>query len=159
MNDELTCTMPHVSIVSINLLCQPLKEGKLGMSPTGSLESNIHYLPSYFYLQRTMYRRLHSVSVLKWKLLSWPKSLDRRQGLVLSIGPNWVGSTWRRRQNPVSRMMCVLNEKRTMVNVQKDNNHTFRMTVFSGEYCRVISKNNLKRYKCKSESKSSGWPL
>jgi hypothetical protein len=26
----------------------------------------------------------------------------RRQSLTLSIGPSWVGSTWRRRKNPVS---------------------------------------------------------
>jgi hypothetical protein len=31
-----------------------------------------------------------------------------RYGLTLSIVPNWVGSTWRWRQNPVSEM-CVLN--------------------------------------------------
>jgi hypothetical protein len=28
--------------------------------------------------------------------------------LALSTGPNWVGSTWRRRQNPVSETLCVL---------------------------------------------------
>jgi hypothetical protein len=31
--------------------------------------------------------------------------------IVLSIGLNWVGSTWRRRQNPVSETLCVLNKK------------------------------------------------
>jgi hypothetical protein len=45
----------------------------------------------------------------------------RRQGLALWIGPNRVGSTWRRRQNPVSETFCVLNKKGTMDNVQKQN--------------------------------------
>jgi hypothetical protein len=30
-----------------------------------------------------------------------------RQGLALSIGPNWVGSTWRWKQNPVSETLCL----------------------------------------------------
>jgi hypothetical protein len=30
----------------------------------------------------------------------------RRYGLAPSIGPNWVGYTWRRRQNPVSETLC-----------------------------------------------------
>jgi hypothetical protein len=30
-----------------------------------------------------------------------------RQGLALSIGPNCVGFTWRRRQNPVSETFCL----------------------------------------------------
>jgi hypothetical protein len=48
--------------------------------------------------------------------------LVSREGLAPSIGPNWIGNTWRRRQNPVSEMLCVLNKNRTMVNVQKQNN-------------------------------------
>jgi hypothetical protein len=27
------------------------------------------------------------------------------QGLALSIGPTWVGSSWRRRQNPISEAL------------------------------------------------------
>jgi hypothetical protein len=30
----------------------------------------------------------------------------KRERLVLSIGPTWVSSTWRRRQNPVSETSC-----------------------------------------------------
>jgi hypothetical protein len=33
-------------------------------------------------------------------------SLYLRRGLALSIGPNWVGFTWRERQNPVSETSC-----------------------------------------------------
>jgi hypothetical protein len=40
-----------------------------------------------------------------------------RQGPALSTGPNWVGSTWRRRQNPVSETLCVWNKNRTMDNI------------------------------------------
>jgi hypothetical protein len=47
----------------------------------------------------------------------------RREGLALSIGSNWVGSIWRRRQNPASETLCVLNENRTMDNVQKHNGY------------------------------------
>jgi hypothetical protein len=43
-----------------------------------------------------------------------------RSGLALSIGYNWVGFTLRWRQNPVSKH-CVLNWKRTVVNVQEHN--------------------------------------
>jgi hypothetical protein len=37
-------------------------------------------------------------------LLSWAQSTELvpLSGLAMSIGPNWVGITWRRRQNPVS---------------------------------------------------------
>jgi hypothetical protein len=53
----------------------------------------------------------------------------RRQGISLSFGPNWVGVTWRRRQNPVSETLCFdkinrtlfLNKDRTMGNVQQHN--------------------------------------
>jgi hypothetical protein len=45
----------------------------------------------------------------------------QRQGLVLLIGPNWVGSTWRQRQNAVSETLCILNRKRKIDNVQKHN--------------------------------------
>jgi hypothetical protein len=38
-------------------------------------------------------------------------------GLALSIGPNW-----KRRENPVSKTLCVLNKNRTMDNVQEHNN-------------------------------------
>jgi hypothetical protein len=46
--------------------------------------------------------------------------------LALSIGPNWVGFTWRRRQDPVSEMFLnktgrCFRQKRTMDNVQKYN--------------------------------------
>jgi hypothetical protein len=84
------------------------------------------------------FRRLDSVSVFRWNLLSWAKSIElfpitglqhqhkhstnRRQGIALSIGHNWVGSTWRRRHNPVSETLCVLNKSRTMDRVQKHNN-------------------------------------
>jgi hypothetical protein len=30
----------------------------------------------------------------------------RRERLTLSIGPIWVGSTWRRRENPISETLC-----------------------------------------------------
>jgi hypothetical protein len=43
------------------------------------------------------------------------------RGLALSIEANWVGSTRRRRQNPVSETLCVLNRNRTMDNVLKHN--------------------------------------
>jgi hypothetical protein len=32
---------------------------------------------------------------------------------------NWVDSTWKRRENPVSEALCVLNKNRTMYSVQK----------------------------------------
>jgi hypothetical protein len=35
----------------------------------------------------------------------WTYIYLRRWGLALSIGPNWVGFTWRRRQNPVSETL------------------------------------------------------
>jgi hypothetical protein len=41
---------------------------------------------------------------------------------ALLIGYNWVGSTWRRRQNSVFETLCVLNKDRMMDNVQKHNN-------------------------------------
>jgi hypothetical protein len=49
----------------------------------------------------------------------------RRYGLALPIGPIWVDSTWRRRQNQVSETLCdVLNKNMTTDNVQKHNfNH------------------------------------
>jgi hypothetical protein len=45
----------------------------------------------------------------------------RRCELALSIGPSWVHFTWRRRQNPVSETLRVLDKNRTMDNVQKHN--------------------------------------
>jgi hypothetical protein len=44
-----------------------------------------------------------------------------RQGLALSIGGNWVGSTWRQRQNSVSETLRVLNYNRMTDNVQEHN--------------------------------------
>jgi hypothetical protein len=40
----------------------------------------------------------------------------RRERLALSIGSNWMGSTWRRRQNPVSEALCL--KGRTVANIQ-----------------------------------------
>jgi hypothetical protein len=31
---------------------------------------------------------------------------QERKGLALLIGPNWIGSTWRRRQDSVSQTLC-----------------------------------------------------
>jgi hypothetical protein len=52
----------------------------------------------------------------------------RRYGLALSIGPNWLDFTWRRRQNPVSETLCFekwtrlfLDKDKKMDNVQKQN--------------------------------------
>jgi hypothetical protein len=55
-------------------------------------------------------------------ILSYVGADVRRWGLALSIGPNWVGSTWRRRQDPASERLCFLNKTRTTENVQKYNN-------------------------------------
>jgi hypothetical protein len=43
----------------------------------------------------------------------------RWQALALSIGPNWIVSTWRQRQNPVSETSCVLHKNR----IPMDNVH------------------------------------
>jgi hypothetical protein len=53
--------------------------------------------------------------------------LDRRQErLAFSVGPNWVGSTWRRIQNPVSETSCFF-KYRKMYNVQScDDLFVFR---------------------------------
>jgi hypothetical protein len=60
--------------------------------------------------------------------------------MYLSIGPNWVGFTWRRRQNPVSETLCFLNKNRTMDNVQKHNICTDLGRWFSaGAACVAIS--------------------
>jgi hypothetical protein len=50
-------------------------------------------------------------------------TLAHRQRLALSIGPNWVSSTWRQGQNPVSKTLRKKRKKerkkdRTMDNVQ-----------------------------------------
>jgi hypothetical protein len=42
------------------------------------------------------------------------KKKVRRWGLALSIGPNRVGCTWRRRQNPVSETLCFKKINRTV---------------------------------------------
>jgi hypothetical protein len=41
----------------------------------------------------------------------------------LSIWPNWVGSTRRQRQNPISETLYVLNKSRIMDNVQKQSKY------------------------------------
>jgi hypothetical protein len=44
--------------------------------------------------------------------------------LALSIGPNWVGFTWGRRQNPISETLYfvnILDKDETMDNVQNYN--------------------------------------
>jgi hypothetical protein len=62
--------------------------------------------------------------ILRWCL---------EMGLALSTGAEWVGSTWRWRQNAVSEIWhIVLNKDRTMDNVQKHGNHTF---LFSCSLC------------------------
>jgi hypothetical protein len=38
------------------------------------------------------------------------------------IGPNWIDSTWKRRQNPVSETLYVLNRNNRMDDIQKHNN-------------------------------------
>jgi hypothetical protein len=38
-----------------------------------------------------------------------------RQKLVLSIGSNWVGSTWRRRQSPICDMLCFKYQTRRWI--------------------------------------------
>jgi hypothetical protein len=65
---------------------------------------------SCFYLKHTIFRGLDSVSIFRWNVLSWAQSMVWREWLALSTGPNWVGPTWRRRQNPVSETLCVLNK-------------------------------------------------
>jgi hypothetical protein len=67
-------------------------------------------------------RKLIFVSVIRGTLLRWARQKelvpvdgpDRRQRLALSIRPNWVGSPWRRRQNPVSETSCFQLKDRTM---------------------------------------------
>jgi hypothetical protein len=74
-----------------------------------------HYTSSCLYLktvlfifQNTTFRWLDSVSVFRLKLISWCQTIVRVpiSGLALLFGINWVGFTWRRRQNPVSEMLC-----------------------------------------------------
>jgi hypothetical protein len=58
-------------------------------------------------IHRPTFRRLDSLSVLRWTYSG------RRQRLSLSIGPNWAGSTWRHRQNLVSETLCFEVKQKT----------------------------------------------
>jgi hypothetical protein len=45
-------------------------------------------------------------------------------GIALSIGPNWVGFTWGRRENPISETLYfvnILDKDKTMDNIQEYN--------------------------------------
>jgi hypothetical protein len=77
-----------------------------------------HSPSSCFYLkQNTTFRRLDSVSVFRWNLLSWVQSIE----LVPISGP-------------VPEPLCVvLNKNRTMHNVQKHNNF---INIPSSQTCR-----------------------
>jgi hypothetical protein len=65
------------------------------------------------FTENTTFLRLNSVSFFKWNILSWASKVelfrvsDRKQKLSLSAGPNWVYSTFRRRQNPVFETLCL----------------------------------------------------
>jgi hypothetical protein len=66
------------------------------------------------------------------------ESNQQSQTLVLSIGPNWVGFAWRWRQNPVSKMFCILNKKnRTMDNLQNHNKCINRPSSWTFRYSSV----------------------
>jgi hypothetical protein len=60
--------------------------------------------------------------VLGLYILSRVGTAVRRWELALSIRPDWVGSTRRLRQNPVSKTLRILNKSRTMANIQKHSN-------------------------------------
>jgi hypothetical protein len=62
-----------------------------------------------FYLNTTFWR-------LVFCLRPQVESTQFGSGPHLSIGPNWVGTTWKRKQNPVYNR-CALN-KRSVVNIQ-----------------------------------------
>jgi hypothetical protein len=55
-------------------------------------------------------------SVRKWLRLAL--SPNPRQRLSLSIGHNWVGTTWRRRQNPIYETFCFKQKDWTKDKVQ-----------------------------------------
>jgi hypothetical protein len=65
-----------------------------------------------FLLKQTTFRRLWfclRLHVEPTQLGSVDKArpyLSLDGGLALYFGPNWIGSTWRRRQNPVSETLC-----------------------------------------------------
>jgi hypothetical protein len=86
-----------------------------------------HYPSSAFYLKQRfgdwILFRLQ-VEPTQFDLIERASPYLRRlsTGLALSIGPNWVGSTWRRKQNPVSETLSFSDKNRTIGNVQKHNN-------------------------------------
>jgi hypothetical protein len=43
--------------------------------------------------------------------LHGPREASCRQELLCRWGPNWVGTTWKRRQNPVSETLCAKQKK------------------------------------------------
>jgi hypothetical protein len=72
--------------IHIAVHCKLYKSHNSGHHPTSCL------------LFKTAFWTLVSVHVCRWNLLM-------RQTLTLSIGNNWAGSTWRRRQVPVSETL------------------------------------------------------
>jgi hypothetical protein len=95
--------------------------------------SNLNFVYIFLLMRATCHAHLISLDLItliilvygeKYKLkISWTLSIvlllfktrrfgdwiHRRQGLALSIGPNWIGFTWRRREIPVSTERWIMS--------------------------------------------------
>jgi hypothetical protein len=105
-------------------------------------------LSIFLVLFKTAFRRLDSVSMIRRKLVRWAQSIElvpinRAQlskfyvksetGCVTFLRSNSIGLSWvslteggRRRRNPVSETLCVLNKTRAIDNVQMSASELYR---------------------------------
>jgi hypothetical protein len=106
-------------IVFLNIIHRPVLFKKHNSSETG-LCLCLHVEPTQL---GSIDRSSPCLQTSRPNSYSYSLSLDLwRWELVLWIGPSWVGFTWRCRQHPLSKTLCVLNEDKRLDNVQKHNN-------------------------------------